>query len=88
MIQKNIVIIGAGFTGLGAGLASGFNIFESTDKPGGICASYQKDGFRFEIGGGHWIFGGDKFILDLINKFSKCNRHIRKSAVFLLEIYK
>ena len=77
-------IIGAGFTGLGAGLSSGFKIFEATDRPGGICASYKKSGFRFEVGGGHWIFGGDKFIIDLINRFSKCKRYIRKSAVFLL----
>ena len=81
-MKMNTFIIGAGFTGLGAGLASGFKIFEATDKPGGICASYRKEGFRFEIGGGHWIFGGDKFILDLINKFSKCKRYFRKSAVF------
>jgi len=47
---KHFFIIGAGFTGLGAGLTSGFKIFEASDKPGGICASYQKEGFRFEIG--------------------------------------
>ncbi len=35
-------IIGAGFTGLGAGLISGFKIFEASDRPGGICASYKK----------------------------------------------
>lgn len=75
-------IIGAGFTGLGAGLSSGFQIFEATDKPGGICASYKKDGFRFEIGGGHWIFGGDRFVLDIINSLSKCKRYVRRSAVF------
>jgi len=82
MRDKMKLIIGAGFTGLGAGLASGFKIFEASDKPGGICASYQKEGFRFEIGGGHWIFGGDKFIIDLINNFSRCKRYVRKSAVF------
>ena len=47
---KHFFIIGAGFTGLGAGLTSGFKIFEASDEPGGICASYQKEGFRFEIG--------------------------------------
>jgi protoporphyrinogen oxidase len=82
MKNPKTFIIGAGFTGLGAGLTSGFKIFEASDRPGGICASYQKEGFRFEIGGGHWIFGGDKFTLDLINKFSKCKRYFRKSAVF------
>ena len=63
MSAYNTLIIGAGFTGLGASLASGFKIFEAADKLGGICASYRKEGFRFEIGGGHWIFGADKFVI-------------------------
>lgn len=76
------LIIGAGFTGLGAGLSSGLKIIEAKDSPGGICASYQIDGFRFEIGGGHWIFGRDAYVLDLMNRFVKCREYKRRSAVF------
>jgi hypothetical protein len=78
--MQNTFIINAGFTGVGVGLTSSFKIFEASD--GGIYATYQKESFRFEIDGGHWIFSEDKFILDLINKFSKCKRYFRKSAVF------
>ena len=52
-------IIGGGMTGLATGMASGFGVLERLDHPGGICASYERDGYRFELGGGHWIFGGD-----------------------------
>jgi protoporphyrinogen oxidase len=76
------LIIGSGFTGLGAGLSSGLQIIEAKDRPGGICASYQIDGFRFEIGGGHWIFGRDGYLLDLINHFARCREYRRRSAVF------
>jgi protoporphyrinogen oxidase len=81
-MKKKIYIIGAGFTGLGAGLTSKFKIFESKEKPGGICASYKKEGFRFEIGGGHWIFGRDELTLSLLNTFALCKSYKRKSAIF------
>lgn len=81
-MKKPIFIIGSGFTGLGAGLSSGLKIIEAKDRPGGICASYKIDGFRFEIGGGHWIFGRDEYLLDLINHFTRCKEYRRESAVF------
>lgn len=76
------IIIGAGFTGLSAGLKTGAKIFEASDKPGGICASYSIDGYRFEIGGGHWVFGGDNEILDFINSFVSTKKYERKSSVY------
>ena len=33
-------ILGAGMTGLAAGLASGLPVYEAADTPGGICSSY------------------------------------------------
>lgn len=33
-------ILGAGVTGLAAGIASGLPVFESVESPGGICSSY------------------------------------------------
>lgn len=69
MAEKTI-ILGAGITGLAAGIATGYPIYEALACPGGICLSYYKDGFRFEKGGGHWIFGTDnevwKFLLDYV----------------------
>ncbi|MEM5807223.1 MAG: FAD-dependent oxidoreductase [Candidatus Aenigmatarchaeota archaeon] len=75
-------ILGAGFTGLSAGFKTGIKIFEASDKPGGICASYSIDGYKFEVGGGHWIFGADKEVLDFINSFVTTKSYERKSSVY------
>ena len=93
-------IIGGGISGLAAGVASGLPVFESVESPGGICCSYYvrpgdsrrlpdspKDGevYRFEIGGGHWIFGGDPAILRFIDRISPLKRYGRISAVYFRE---
>src|SRR5260370_8705097 len=69
------LILGGGMTGLAAGFASGLPLYEAAQRPGGICSSYYlqpgaaeplgdepTDGevYRFEIGGGPLICGGDK----------------------------
>jgi protoporphyrinogen oxidase len=83
-------------TGLAAGLASGWPVYEACAAPGGICSSYYLDlghrkleappedgeAYRFEIGGGHWIFGGDPAILRLIRSLTPVKRYERRSAVF------
>jgi protoporphyrinogen oxidase len=95
---QHIYILGAGMTGLAAGVASGLPIFEAGEVPGGICASYYmrpgsnerlrnapKDGeaYRFEIGGGHWIFGGDPLVLRFIRSLTTVKSYVRKSAVYI-----
>jgi protoporphyrinogen oxidase len=90
-------ILGAGVTGLAAGMASGLPILEAAETPGGICASYYRrpdsatrlpaapaDGetFRFERGGGHWIFGADPSILSLLNGMRPLTMHRRNASVF------
>ena len=37
-------------TGLAGGITSGFPVLERLDHPGGICASYERDGYHFELG--------------------------------------
>lgn len=91
-------ILGAGMTGLASGLASGLPVYEAAEVPGGICSSYYmrpnkqerlpkaaEDGemYRFEIGGGHWIFGGDPVILRFIREIAPTRRYFRKSSVYL-----
>ena len=93
----NSCILGAGMTGLAAGYASGLPVYEAAEAPGGICSSYYvrpgsaerlyqapKDGeaYRFEIGGGHWIFGGDPLVLRFIRKVTPVKAYIRRSAVY------
>ena len=90
-------ILGAGMTGLAAGYITGFTIFEANASPGGICSSYyirpftderltsapiDNDAYRFEIGGGHWIFGGDEEINKFIQQFCPVKRYIRLSSVY------
>ena len=94
------VILGAGMTGLAAGFASGLPLYEASNQPGGICASYYvrpgsterlykepTDGgaYRFELGGGHWIFGGDRSITQFIDKFAASDVYSRRSSVYFAD---
>jgi protoporphyrinogen oxidase len=92
-----VAILGGGMTGLAAGWASGLPVYEAEEAPGGICSSYymrpgtherlhrpppDEEAYRFEIGGGHWIFGGDPSVLRLIRKLAPAGVYQRKSSVF------
>jgi protoporphyrinogen oxidase len=81
-------IIGGGMTGLAAGMASGFRLLERHERPGGICASYERQGYRFELGGGHWIFGGDPIVNRLLASASEIRNYRRRSAVLFLGAHK
>ena len=93
---KNI-ILGAGVTGLAAGHATGFDIYEAAGHPGGICSSYcynpdsgerrfsaerAAHEYLFELGGGHWIFGGDEKVVAFMKQFAELQRYTRNSAVY------
>jgi hypothetical protein len=73
-------------------------VFEAAEVPGGICSSYylrpghptrlqeapaDGEAYRFEIGGGHWIFGGDPVVLRMIERLAPTRRYTRRSSVFL-----
>ncbi|MDA0866764.1 MAG: FAD-dependent oxidoreductase [Cyanobacteria bacterium] len=94
------MILGGGMTGLAAGMASGLPVLEASDFSGGICSSYYmrpddthrlshcpEDGeaYRFEIGGGHWIFGGDPAILRLIRTLTPVKTYQRRSSVYFCQ---
>ena len=85
-------------TGLAAARAAGATVYEAAAGPGGICSSYyvrpgvpgrlaaaptDGEAYRFEIGGGHWIFGGDPAVLDFVNRRTPLRRHTRRSSVRL-----
>ncbi len=90
-------ILGGGVTGLSAGIASGLPILEATERPGGICTSYylrardakrlseppaSDDAYRFENGGGHWIFGADAGVLRFIQNLRPVLKIERRASVF------
>lgn len=92
-----VVILGAGVTGLAASIASGFPIYEACSHPGGICSSYylqpgtstkllqpptDEEAYRFELGGGHWTFGGDPLVHCFIENLTPVKTYIRDSAVY------
>jgi phytoene dehydrogenase-like protein len=59
--DNSIIIIGAGFAGLAAGIyarMNGYNtqIFEMHDLPGGLCTSWKRKGYTFD-GCIHWLVG-------------------------------
>lgn len=98
-MPHNNIILGAGMSGLAAGHASGFPIYEAADIPGGICSSYyikpytserivktpaeNDEVYRFELGGGHWIFGEEPEVLSFLESFVPMKGYSRISGVFL-----
>lgn len=98
--KPGTIILGGGITGLSAGYISRLPIYEAKDVAGGICTSYYvrkgqtkktfvapSDGeaYHFEIGGGHWVFGGDPTIVKFISRLSPVKRYARTSAIYLAD---
>lgn len=98
--SNSILILGGGVTGIAAGMACGLPVYEAAAHPGGICSSYYirpnsseklhaapQDGeaYRFEIGGGHWIFGGEPTVLEFIERLAPVRRYSRKSSVYFAD---
>ena len=103
-MKTSTCILGGGMTGLAAGLCSQLPVYEGSEFPGGICSSYYvrpgdskrlrsepDDGgaYRFETGGGHWIFGGSALVKRMIHSMTPVRTYTRRSAVYLpkLELF-
>lgn len=95
--MNDTVVLGGGVSGLAAGISSGAVVFEASEAPGGICSSYYlrpgsterltappEDGevYRFEIGGGHWIFGLDPHLRKFLGGFCELKNYSRHSSAF------
>jgi protoporphyrinogen oxidase len=98
--SRETLILGGGVTGLAAGMVSGLPVYEALSEPGGICSSYyirpgesrrlqappeDREAYRFEIGGGHWIFGGDPTVLDFLESAVPHGQYRRISGVWLAD---
>ncbi|MFT3785812.1 MAG: FAD-dependent oxidoreductase [Tepidisphaeraceae bacterium] len=72
-MQKKIVILGAGPTGLGAAYRlkelgyTNFTIIDALDHAGGLASSYVKDGFTWDVGG-HVMFSHYKYYDECFDK--------------------
>ncbi|RTK93067.1 protoporphyrinogen oxidase-like protein [Candidatus Saccharibacteria bacterium] len=80
------IILGSGFTGLAAGIKTGFPIYEASNHAGGICTTYAKDGFQFSNGGPHFLFGKGVG-LDYIKSLVPVNEYERKAGVYYNHIF-
>ena len=61
--EKSIIIIGAGFAGLAAGIYGRLNgyrtrVFEMHSLPGGLCTAWKRKGYTFDACI-HWLVGSD-----------------------------
>lgn len=98
LIRGKKFILGAGITGLAAGLISKHVIFESGARAGGICSSYyirpdtherlfqmpnDQEVYRFEIGGGHWIWNHEPLVRRFIEALTPVKTYTRRAAVYL-----
>lgn len=98
MGSDEVVILGGGMSGLAAGLASGAQVYEAGPRAGGLCASYyvapggtlrqfqpppDGDAYRFEIGGGHWIWGCDGLVERFVSSLASLESYTRKAGVYL-----
>ena len=73
-------------TGLAASWVSGVPALEAEKQAGGICRTYSVNGFRFETGGGHWIFGGDPMLNRYLQALTPLRFYERRSSVWLPEL--
>ena len=74
-----IGILGAGISGLSLGhfLESDYEILEKEQKVGGLCRTYENQGFLYDVGG-HVLFSHDKATLGLLVGFLGENVHVKR----------
>jgi len=65
--KEETIILGGGLTGLSTAhyLGGDCRILEAEERPGGLCRSFHKDGFTYDIGG-HILFSKNGLLLDEI----------------------
>ncbi len=93
--MADIVIIGAGPTGLSAAYhleQKGFfdyKIFDKENNVGGLCRSVQQDGFTFDFTG-HLLHINDEYFKNFINSIvgiDNLNKIYRKSFIYSQDTY-
>ncbi|MBN2136877.1 MAG: FAD-dependent oxidoreductase [Sedimentisphaerales bacterium] len=83
--RLNIGILGGGLSAiaLGGQLAHDFEILEKEERPGGLCRSFQKEGFRYDLGG-HILFSKDESVMEFVRDAlgDNANRCRRNNKIF------
>lgn len=86
-----IVIVGAGLAGLSTAYhlsGTPYRLYEREEQVGGLCRSYQKDGFTFDYTG-HLLHFRQPEIKALVERLlaGKLQRHSRKSFIYSHKTY-
>ncbi len=86
-----IVIIGAGLAGLSTAFhlkGLPYRVFEKEKEAGGLCRSYQKDGFTFDLTG-HLLHFRQPEIKALVEDLlpGRLEKHARRSFIYSHETY-
>lgn len=94
-MRRDVVILGAGISGLAAAYATRGVAYEAEETVGGLCCSYRcrpsgvrvrdddAHGYRFEVGGGHWIFERSERLDAFLERFGRPRTYSRRAAVRL-----
>lgn len=74
-----IGILGGGLSGISFQrfLKHDSEILEKEARPGGLCRTFSKDGFYYDIGG-HILFSKDHKIMHLVKRFLGSNHNLRR----------
>jgi protoporphyrinogen oxidase len=80
-MHMKIGILGGGISGLTLQrfLEHPSEVLEKASRPGGLCRSFWKDGFAFDIGG-HILFSKHQHVTDLVNSILGDNINYCKRA--------
>jgi protoporphyrinogen oxidase len=88
------IILGGGLAGITTArflreLGHTSTILEAETRPGGLCRSYTKDGFTFDLGGSHIVFSRDRDVLSFMHKMLAGNREecIRNTKIYYKDRY-
>jgi protoporphyrinogen oxidase len=86
-----VVIIGAGLAGLSTAYHLGdtpYQVFEKEKEAGGLCRSYQLDGFTFDLTG-HLLHFRHTGIKELVEELlpARLARHVRRSYIYSHDLY-
>lgn len=70
VLNSKTIILGGGLAGLSSAFFLGGNckVLEASEVPGGLCRSFNKDGFVYDIGG-HILFSKNTTLLNEITKW-------------------
>ena len=83
-----IGILGGGLTGLtiASNLKSDCEVLEKNDECGGLCRSFQNEGFTFDWGGAHIIYSKNQAIINYIRKIlgKNCRQGRRNNKVYFM----